>query len=305
MCLGDSDFFCCKTDCIRDREERSGDCCRFSTREKKKRSSSARKQSVTGQRVKPILSTKGQSKKRDLIMSEPVPATTVSKEIETKTSMPAVLPPVTTTTTPVQSTTTTIQAKINESVLSTKQMKSIHLAAKRIKENEKRQTKHDKDRIEISEEALQKLKDLHAAKEPAKKKKRMSTGSKQKAKAAKLLMDTGGKWTKQEDSALRKGVEALGAKNWKRIAVEFLGGARSEVQCMHRWKKALKPGLVKGRWTDEEDDTIINCIKAGVTKWSEIAERTSSYSSSQNNCCCCQLTHTHTHSNSKQEFPGE
>ena len=66
----------------------------------------------------------------------------------------------------------------------------------------------------------------------------------------------------------------MGAKNWKRIAVEFLGGARSEVQCMHRWKKALKPGLVKGRWTDEEDDTIINCIKAGVTKWSEIAERT-------------------------------
>ncbi len=60
---------------------------------------------------------------------------------------------------------------------------------------------------------------------------------------------------------------------------QFLGGARSEVQCMHRWKKALKPGLVKGRWTDEEDDTIINCIKAGVTKWSEIAERTSSSSS--------------------------
>ena len=55
----------------------------------------------------------------------------------------------------------------------------------------------------------------------------------------------------------------------------ILGGARSDIQCMHRWKKALKPGLVKGRWTDEEDDTIIGCIKAGVTKWSEIAERTS------------------------------
>ena len=217
-------------------------------------------------------------------MSEPVAVTTgatVSKEIETKTAMPAVLPPVTTTPAPVtvQSTPTPIQAKINENVLSTKQMKSIHLAAKRIKENEKRQSKHDKDRIEISEEALQKLKDLHTrTKEPAKKKKRLDQ-SNEAADADKLLMDAGGKWTKQEDSALRKGVEALGAKNWKRIAVEFLGGARSEVQCMHRWKKALKPGLVKGRWTDEEDDTIINCIKAGVTKWSEIAERTSSSSS--------------------------
>ena len=30
---------------------------------------------------------------------------------------------------------------------------------------------------------------------------------------------------------------------------------------------------MKGRWTKEEDQTIIACIKAGITKWSEIAER--------------------------------
>ena len=39
----------------------------------------------------------------------------------------------------------------------------------------KRGTKHDKDRIEISEEALQKLKDIHTSKEPSKKKKRLAT----------------------------------------------------------------------------------------------------------------------------------
>ena len=42
---------------------------------------------------------------------------------------------------------------------------------------------------------------------------------------------------------------------------------------MHRWQKALRPGLVKGRWTVDEDNTIVSCIAAGITKWSEIAEK--------------------------------
>lgn len=67
------------------------------------------------------------------------------------------------------------------------------------------------------------------------------------------------------------GVEALGAKNWKRISEEYLGGQRTDVQCLHRWQKVLRPGLVKGPWTEEEDETIIRCIAQGVTKWSEIA----------------------------------
>ena len=51
------------------------------------------------------------------------------------------------------------------------------------------------------------------------------------------------------------------------------GDQRSDVQCLHRWQKVLQPGLVKGPWTKEEDQTIIDCIEAGITKWSEIAER--------------------------------
>ena len=45
------------------------------------------------------------------------------------------------------------------------------------------------------------------------------------------------------------------------------------MQCLHRWQKVLKPGLVKGPWTKEEDETIIRCRKEGITKWSEIARR--------------------------------
>eukprot|EP01138_Halocafeteria_seosinensis_P006197 gb/GECG01006338.1/.p1 GENE.gb/GECG01006338.1/~~gb/GECG01006338.1/.p1 ORF type:complete len:613 (+),score=85.33 gb/GECG01006338.1/:1-1839(+) len=83
----------------------------------------------------------------------------------------------------------------------------------------------------------------------------------------------GGRWTDEEDMALKKGVEQLGAKNWKQISVKFLNDNRTDVQCLHRWQKVLKPGLVKGPWTKEEDRTIVECIRSGVTKWSEIAAR--------------------------------
>ena len=35
----------------------------------------------------------------------------------------------------------------------------------------------------------------------------------------------------------------------------------------------LMKGLVKGPWTKEEDQKIIDCITQNITKWSEIAER--------------------------------
>jgi len=98
---------------------------------------------------------------------------------------------------------------------------------------------------------------------------RHGPGSKQEL----LGMRGGGRWTKEEDDKLRAGVSVVGPKNWKRISDEFLGAMRSDVQCLHRWQKVLRPGLVKGAWTTEEDETVIRCIQAGITKWSEIAER--------------------------------
>lgn len=74
-----------------------------------------------------------------------------------------------------------------------------------------------------------------------------------------------------QDTALRHAVEQHGAKNWKAIA-KFLPG-RSEVQCLHRWQKVLKPSLVKGPWTAEEDRTVEEHVrKHGACKWSKIAD---------------------------------
>lgn len=80
-----------------------------------------------------------------------------------------------------------------------------------------------------------------------------------------------GGWTPQEDETLRRAVAAYKGKSWKKIAEFF--PYRSEVQCLHRWQKVLNPELVKGPWTQEEDDKIIELVlKYGATKWSLIAK---------------------------------
>jgi len=58
-----------------------------------------------------------------------------------------------------------------------------------------------------------------------------------------------GKWSADEDELLRDAVERYGGKNWKKISEELAG--RTDVQCLHRWQKVLRPGLVKGPWTQE------------------------------------------------------
>lgn len=80
-----------------------------------------------------------------------------------------------------------------------------------------------------------------------------------------------GGWTPEEDETLRNAVATFKGKSWKKIA-EFFPD-RSEVQCLHRWQKVLNPELVKGPWTQQEDEKIIELVaKYGPTKWSVIAK---------------------------------
>ncbi|KAL5549951.1 hypothetical protein UlMin_000127 [Ulmus minor] len=80
-----------------------------------------------------------------------------------------------------------------------------------------------------------------------------------------------GGWTPQEDETLRSAVAVYKGKSWKKIA-EFFPD-RSEVQCLHRWQKVLNPDLVKGPWTQEEDEKIVELVsRYGPTKWSLIAK---------------------------------
>ncbi|EGZ10990.1 hypothetical protein PHYSODRAFT_317964 [Phytophthora sojae] len=81
------------------------------------------------------------------------------------------------------------------------------------------------------------------------------------------------KWLRDEDERLRVAVARFGGKNWKMIA-ETLGNGRTDVQCLHRWNKVLKPGLIKGPWTPEEDRILTNLITrygVGKIRWCDLA----------------------------------
>ncbi|XP_044066333.1 v-myb avian myeloblastosis viral oncogene homolog-like 2a isoform X3 [Siniperca chuatsi] len=79
------------------------------------------------------------------------------------------------------------------------------------------------------------------------------------------------KWTQEEDENLKILISNFGKKDWKTIA-SFLPG-RTEFQCMHRWKKHLDPDLVKGFWSKEEDEKIVELVgKYGTKHWSLIAK---------------------------------
>jgi len=77
-----------------------------------------------------------------------------------------------------------------------------------------------------------------------------------------------GKWTPEEDELLRKFVPLYGEKQWRKISQNIPG--RTSIQCLHRWTKILKPGLVKGPWTADEDQKLMLWVKKeGPTKWAQ------------------------------------
>ncbi|XP_038853475.1 myb-related protein A-like [Salvelinus namaycush] len=93
--------------------------------------------------------------------------------------------------------------------------------------------------------------------------------SKDKSKDKKILCKV--KWSRDEDERLKKSVEQHGADSWKLVANNFPG--RTDGQCQHRWQKVLNPELVKGPWTKEEDQKVIDLVhKYGPKRWSVIAK---------------------------------
>ncbi|XP_078072406.1 myb-related protein A isoform X2 [Mustelus asterias] len=79
------------------------------------------------------------------------------------------------------------------------------------------------------------------------------------------------KWIPDEDEKLKKLVEEHGTEDWSFIANRFLN--RTDVQCQHRWQKVLNPELIKGPWTKEEDQKVIELVqKYGPKRWSLIAK---------------------------------
>ena len=93
------------------------------------------------------------------------------------------------------------------------------------------------------------------------------------------------RWTETEDLALKRAVKMYGEDRHEFIARNIFYNTRDKEQCKQRWKKALQPGLVKGKWKKEEDAIILQMVKTAtalqdgsggsesLTKWSDIAKR--------------------------------
>ena len=81
----------------------------------------------------------------------------------------------------------------------------------------------------------------------------------------------GRKWTEQEDSLLRQLVQQHG-KQWSVIASKMENRTASQVSS--RWEKCIDPSLLKGPFSHEEDQIVIEYVKQhGPSNWPRLAEK--------------------------------
>jgi hypothetical protein len=82
------------------------------------------------------------------------------------------------------------------------------------------------------------------------------------------------RWTEAEDTTLRRLVAAAKEDDenqivWRDIATEI--DKRGPNQCRERWTNHLRPGIKRGDWSTEEDETIEHLQQQIGNHWSQIA----------------------------------
>jgi hypothetical protein len=78
-------------------------------------------------------------------------------------------------------------------------------------------------------------------------------------------------WSTYEDQRLLAGILRFGIENWTSIAA-FVGNGRSRSQCSQRWYRGLNPSVVKGQWSKEEEERLVELVRSsGDQSWTKIA----------------------------------
>jgi hypothetical protein len=76
------------------------------------------------------------------------------------------------------------------------------------------------------------------------------------------------KWTSMEDKLLMIISKNYGFKNWRSISSHFVG--RTAIQCCGRYKR-IRPGGIKGIWTNREDKKVLKLVKQYGKDWGTIS----------------------------------
>lgn len=75
-------------------------------------------------------------------------------------------------------------------------------------------------------------------------------------------------WTKEEDAKLIEIGKEYNFKEWKEISRKMQN--RTPTQCSGRYKR-IRPGIIKGAWTKEEDEMVIKLINEHGKNWSYVS----------------------------------
>ncbi|XP_020224630.1 transcription factor MYB102 [Cajanus cajan] len=81
-----------------------------------------------------------------------------------------------------------------------------------------------------------------------------------------------GPWTPQEDLLLTNYIQTHGPGNWRTLP-KNAGLQRCGKSCRLRWTNYLRPDIKRGRFSFEEEETIIQLHSVLGNKWSAIAAR--------------------------------
>jgi len=84
-------------------------------------------------------------------------------------------------------------------------------------------------------------------------------------------------WSSEEDHLLGQLVNEYSEEkrslraHWKEIS-QKLNTNKTPVQCSQRWKRVLDPKLIKGSWTVDEEDQLLNLVDDQGMSWAQVAK---------------------------------
>ena len=76
-------------------------------------------------------------------------------------------------------------------------------------------------------------------------------------------------WSKEEDNLLINIAKKFKEKSWTKVSLFFKD--KNPAQCRARYKR-IRPGIVKGPWTKEEDQKIIELVNKTGKNWALISK---------------------------------